>query len=86
MINIQKLREARRKADLTQDELAKRAGITQTHYSAIERGNKNPSMDTLGAILKALDLRIEDAWANDTNPPKPSETAQEFLGAEQKTA
>jgi transcriptional regulator with XRE-family HTH domain len=80
------LKEARRKTDLTQDELAKRAGITQMHYSAIERGNKNPSVDTLDAILHALNLRIEDVWTSDPNPLQPSEAAPESPGADRKTA
>jgi DNA-binding XRE family transcriptional regulator len=85
-INSEKLKEARRKAHLTQVELAKRIGVTQTHISKIERGDADPAMETLDGLLRALSLRIEDVWTRASNPPLPPEAVPEPPGAERRTA
>jgi transcriptional regulator with XRE-family HTH domain len=46
-------REAR---GLSQQAVARRAAITQSRYSAIERGTMDPRMSTLLNIARALDL------------------------------
>ena len=71
VIDVKKLKEARLKAGLTQDELAKRVGITQTHVSKIETNESAPAVETLDAILQSLNLRIVDVWIQDSNPPQP---------------
>ena len=40
-------------------ELAKQAGITSSYLSQIERGKRNPTIDTLKAIAEALAVDIE---------------------------
>jgi uncharacterized protein len=56
------LREARRRAGLTQTELAARAGVTQSVISAYEAGHRQPALSTLAALVEAagyeLDLRL----------------------------
>jgi transcriptional regulator with XRE-family HTH domain len=47
------LREARRRAGLTQSELARRAGIPQSVLSAYERGRRQPAAAALGRILRS---------------------------------
>ncbi len=49
-----KLRELRRRRDLSGRELAARSGISHSAISLIERDRMSPSVDTLGAILDAL--------------------------------
>ena len=53
---VQKHRDA---AGLTQDELARRAGVGQATLSAIERNRRYPSFGTLLRLLEVLDLRLE---------------------------
>jgi predicted nucleotidyltransferase/DNA-binding XRE family transcriptional regulator len=55
------LREARRRAGLTQAELAVRAGITQSVISAYESGRRQPSLPALHALINAagMELSIE---------------------------
>lgn len=48
------LREVRREAGLSQEELADRAGIHPTYVSQIERGLKSPTMRMLARLAKAL--------------------------------
>lgn len=63
------LRSARQRAQLTQDQLAARAGVTQSVISAYESGRRQPSVPTLAALVAAtgfeLDLRLR------TTPRRP---------------
>lgn len=52
-----KLKNLRLELGLTQAEVAKRAGIHVNFYARIERGEENPSYDTLEAIAKALKVK-----------------------------
>jgi len=52
------LREARRRAGLTQAELAGLSGTSQATLSAYERGGKTPSADTLARVLAAAGARL----------------------------
>ena len=47
----------RLKRDLTQEELAKRAGVPRPNLSAIERGKREVSLKTVRALAVALDVR-----------------------------
>ncbi|MBL8930490.1 MAG: helix-turn-helix domain-containing protein [Kineosporiaceae bacterium] len=47
------LREARLRADLTQTELATRAGVTQSVVSAYESGRREPALRTLARLVRA---------------------------------
>lgn len=51
-----RIKEAREKRHLTQEELAARIDISPTHVSAIERGTKIPRLDTFVAIANALEV------------------------------
>ena len=46
----QQLREARQAAGLTQADLAEKIGTAQSFISAIERGVKRPTVDTMAAL------------------------------------
>ncbi|MFD3005429.1 helix-turn-helix domain-containing protein [Thermus tengchongensis] len=51
-----KVRELRERAGLSQHELAKRAGLTQGMIWQIEEGRKRPSIASLMAIARALNV------------------------------
>jgi len=54
------LRAERSRLGLSQDMLAEKIGICAgKHIGTIERGETNPSLTTIIAILKALDLNFE---------------------------
>jgi len=53
------VRSARRKAGLTQAELAERAGVTQSVIARLERGGGNPTFLTLERVLHAAGHRLE---------------------------
>lgn len=54
------LKLARTKAKLTQDELAKKAGIGQTQLSRYERNKQTPSLEMAVKIAKTLRIDINE--------------------------
>jgi transcriptional regulator with XRE-family HTH domain len=59
---------SRRSARVTQSELARRLGTTQSAVAQLERPGSNPTVARLDAALHALGLRLELACA-----PHPSD-------------
>lgn len=49
-----RLRELRKTAGLSQEELGFKAGIHRTYIGAIERGEQNVSVDNIHKLAKAL--------------------------------
>jgi transcriptional regulator with XRE-family HTH domain len=41
------------------NELAKKVGISAAYLSQIEKGKRNPTIDTLKTIAKELDIEVE---------------------------
>lgn len=52
------LKDARRRAGLTQAELARRLGISQAAVAKLERPGANPTLDTLDDMLRAAGQRL----------------------------
>jgi transcriptional regulator with XRE-family HTH domain len=52
------IRRARRRAGISQSELAARAGTSQATVSAYETGRKAPSVETLTRLLAATGSRL----------------------------
>ena len=55
--NVRRLRQAK---GLTQEVVAHEAGIALRLYGGIERGQRNPSVETLGKIAAALGVHPRD--------------------------
>lgn len=55
-----KLKKAREKQNLTQAELAEKAGLHVNYYARVERGEVNPSYDTVYKLIKALKVKSSD--------------------------
>ena len=64
------IREARRRAGLTQGDLALRAGTSQPAVARLERENSSPTLATLERLIRAagFDLRIELVPAAQSDP------------------
>lgn len=56
----QNLKQCRTVAGLTQEELGARAGVCYKYIGAIERGERNPSLEVLHKIATALDIDITE--------------------------
>lgn len=53
------VREARRRAGLTQRELAERAGTTQSAIARLETGRSTPTFDTVIRLVRACGLDLD---------------------------
>ena len=60
-----KLKAARAGMDLSQDELAKRCGVSRQTISAIEKGDYNPTINLCIAICKELGKTLDDLFWED---------------------
>jgi len=61
-----RIRHLRKQRDISQEELALRAGINTVYYGQIERGQKCPTIDTLYKIATGLDVSLSDLLRFDT--------------------
>lgn len=52
------VKESRKQANLTQQALAEKLGVTREHISAIENGRKEPSLTLLKKIANKLDVSL----------------------------
>lgn len=48
---------------LSQESFAEEAGLHRTYVSLLERGARNPSLNVIGAIAKALHIQISKLLA-----------------------
>jgi len=55
-----KLKEYRKKAKLTQEEISEKIGIAEKHYGKLERGAFSPSLETFFKLVGVLNIPIED--------------------------
>ena len=55
-----RLKDARQRLNLTQLEVAEKAGVSTNYYSRIERGEVNQSLETFEAITQVLRVKSSD--------------------------
>lgn len=56
----QTIKAKRQNLNLTQEQLAEKAGFHVNYIGGIERGTRNPSMESLVKIAKALEISPKD--------------------------
>lgn len=56
----ERIRDARKQAELSQEELAEKADLNRNYIGEIERAEKKITLETLVKIAKALKLRLRD--------------------------
>jgi CheY-like chemotaxis protein/DNA-binding XRE family transcriptional regulator len=63
------IKTQRNSLDISQEELAYRAGLHRTYISDLERGVRNPSVDSIGKLARALEVSVSDLFekASDGN-------------------
>ena len=57
-----RIRSAREKKHLTQEELGEMCSLSTAHIGHIERGTRTPSIDALCAIAKALNVSTDSLF------------------------
>lgn len=65
MVNINKklgskIRELRKKKRLTQEDLAHKSELDYSYMNQIENGKRNPSIEAIERIAKALGVHVKD--------------------------
>jgi transcriptional regulator with XRE-family HTH domain len=59
----QRLRDLRRQAQLSQEEVAHRARIHATYLSDLERGQQTPTLDVVNRLATALKVTLAEMFA-----------------------
>ena len=57
-----RLKELRQARDISQEELAFRAGLHRTYVSSAERGQRNVALVNLEKLSRALEIEIADLF------------------------
>ena len=57
-----KMKAARAALDLSQDDLAKKTGVTRQTISAVENGDYNPTINLCISICKALGKTLDELF------------------------
>ncbi|WP_195985882.1 helix-turn-helix transcriptional regulator [Clostridium sp. D33t1_170424_F3] len=60
----ERLKNYREQAGLSQEELAELAGCHRTYIGQIENAKKNPSIENIGKIARALNISLETLFEN----------------------
>jgi transcriptional regulator with XRE-family HTH domain len=63
-----RIRELRNRLEISQEELASRAGMHWTYLSDLERGKQTPSLDILNRVARALDITLAEFFATFDQP------------------
>jgi transcriptional regulator with XRE-family HTH domain len=58
-----RVRELRIKRGLTQEGLAERAGLHWTYVGGIERGKRNPALDNINRLARALSVPLTELFS-----------------------
>ncbi len=86
------IRSRRARVEMTQDELARRVGMTRTSITNIERGRQKVQLHTLYDIAAALEAPVQDLLppakvdAESIEDRLPQELRAELTAAEQQWA
>jgi transcriptional regulator with XRE-family HTH domain len=85
----ERIRILRKSKRLSQEKLGELAGLHYTYIGAVERGERNVSIDSLGKIARGLGIGIEElfVWGNyqqdrDDRSSILREIGETFVGAE----
>jgi transcriptional regulator with XRE-family HTH domain len=72
----QRVKSLRESLGVTQEEFAKRIGISVSFASLLERGERSPSFETLVAVAKALEVPLAELFRDGVSvqPEDPSHT------------
>jgi transcriptional regulator with XRE-family HTH domain len=83
----ERLRELRRASGLTQAQLARKAHVTETYVSKLEKAQIAPGVDLIARLSRALNCTISDLLPS--SPPEPEalrEQARQQFEAVLRTA
>lgn len=62
-----KFKEYRKKAKLTQEEIAEKIDISEKHYGQLERGCFSPSLETFFKLIEVLNIPLSEFGLKNNN-------------------
>jgi transcriptional regulator with XRE-family HTH domain len=74
-----RVRQLRRAAGLTQEQLARRAGMDYKYLGSVERGERNVTLENLERIVRALDVEPYDLFAFRADAKKSGAGTEDLL-------
>lgn len=66
-----RLKEARLNLKFTQEQVAEKIGVAKSTFTGYEKGNSEPSMNTISKIMDALQVDANFLWQDEMNYPLP---------------
>ena len=81
------LRTYRKQRNLTQEQLAERAGLSPNYIGILERGEKQPSLETLLTLLNQLNVSADMVLCDVLNTGyaiKGSQLSEQLAGCDKK--
>lgn len=69
----QRIRSLRKERGMSQERLAEKSGLHNTYIGQIERGEKNPSLESIEKLSKGLDISVAELF--ETFAEKPQSTS-----------
>ena len=57
-----KIKQVRKEKNITQEDLALNSGLNRAYIGYIERGERNPSTDTISRIAKSLRVPLKELF------------------------
>lgn len=73
------IRSKRSELGISQEELADRAGLHRTYVSDVERGARNPSLESIEKLALALELSISGLFERASDPNAPTRPVEILL-------
>jgi transcriptional regulator with XRE-family HTH domain len=67
----ERLKVLRQHKGLSQGDVAKRSGLLRCYISRVENGHTVPSVDTVGKLALALEVRMYEPFYDGERPPTP---------------
>ena len=61
-----RVRTLRKRAGLSQEQLALKCGLDRTYIGGVERGERNISIVNIDKIARAIDLSLKELFEDDT--------------------
>lgn len=75
----ERLKKVRKSKNISIYKLSKQSGISETHIRDLERGDRNPSFDTLNRLVEPLGLSLSELFNESDNIAYVNSSEKELL-------